>query len=93
MLLLSIITLKTKLLLRFGWYRAWSDTFIEQGFAPTLTNRTLNFIKSFKNTNYVVNASTCNSGWAEVRTYNFATTSMFTVAAHEGGTYNDTGSF
>ena len=31
MLLLSIITLKIKLLLRFGWYRIWSDTFKEQG--------------------------------------------------------------
>ena len=31
MSLLSIITLKTKLLLRFGWYRIWSDKWIEQG--------------------------------------------------------------
>lgn len=31
MSLLSIITLKTKLLLRFGWYRRWSDKWIEQG--------------------------------------------------------------
>ena len=25
------MTLKTKLLLRFGWYRIWSDKWIEQG--------------------------------------------------------------
>ena len=31
MLLLSIMTLKSKLLLRFGWYRIWSDKWIEQG--------------------------------------------------------------
>lgn len=31
MLLLSIMTFKTKLLLRFGWYRIWSDKWIEQG--------------------------------------------------------------
>lgn len=57
------------------------------------TQQTLNFIKPFKNTNYAVNASTCATGWAEVRTVNLTTTSIYTIACHEGKSYYDTGSF
>lgn len=57
------------------------------------TQQTLNFIKPFKNTKYAVNASTCATGWADVRTVNLTTTSIYTVAYLEGKFYNDTGSF
>ena len=58
MSLLSIITLKTKLLLRFGWYRIWSDGYCEQG--GRLYNNAneagniITLLKTMKNTNYSV---------------------------------------
>lgn len=53
------MTLKTKLLLRFGWYRIWSDKWIEQGGrvnsgVQTVQNGSkFSFLKTFANTNYV----------------------------------------
>ena len=53
---MSIITLKIKLLLRFGWYRIWSDTFIEQGNSGTnedvTINRKVTFLTPFSAANY-----------------------------------------
>ena len=52
------MTLKTKLLLRFGWYRIWSDTFHEEGgLTPSgadLSTMTKTLLKPFKNTNGAV---------------------------------------
>lgn len=73
MSLLSTITLKSKLLLRFGWYRIWSDEFIEQGsYLTSVTNAdtlyTVTFVKIFKNIDYFfTNQVQCNraigNGW------------------------------
>lgn len=48
-----------------GWYRIWSDTFIEQGNQSTTSNSSngnsmnlisINLIKKFSNTNYLIEA-------------------------------------
>ena len=43
-----------------GWYRIWSDTFIEQGNQSTTSSssngNSINLIKKFSNTNYLIEA-------------------------------------
>lgn len=52
------MTLKTKLLLRFGWYRIWSDKWKEQGALTSAlqigTAETINLPKAMTNTKYVI---------------------------------------
>lgn len=50
LLLLSIMTLKSKLLLMFGWYRVWTDLWCEQGsfILQIQNNTTVNYHKLFQ---------------------------------------------
>lgn len=43
-----------------SWYRVWSDGWIEQGGITSQTNTTINFLKSFSNTNYIFTATKRN---------------------------------
>ncbi len=43
-----------------SWYRIWSDGWIEQGGITSQTNTTINFLKSFSNTNYIFTATKRN---------------------------------
>ena len=94
MLLLSIITLKTKLLLRFGWYRIWSDKWIEQGGTATCSTSysardTVTLLKSYKDTNYNIMVGNI---FGETNTSTFArftgvrTTNQFGVCSGYGNT-------
>ena len=42
------------------WYRVYSDGWIEQGGITSQTNTTINFLKSFSNTNYIFTATKRN---------------------------------
>lgn len=87
MLLLSIMTLKTKLLLRFGWYRIWSDTFIEQGECNVIAHgRNGNvfyrvFVKTFATANITVLAG-INLINSDLGSYYVRITSLYSSSVH-----------
>ena len=87
MSLLSTMTLKIKLLLRFGWYRIWSDKWIEQGECGVLASgRNGNvfyrlFIKTFATANITVVAGIylINS---DMGAYSVRITSLYSSSVH-----------
>ena len=64
-----------------GWYRKWSDGFIEQGGRITSVTTTISLHTAFTNTNYTISSSQAGSGSANISRVAIKdrTTSKFTL--------------
>lgn len=64
-----------------GWYRKWSDGFIEQGGRITSVTTTISLYTAFTNTNYTISSSQAGSASANISRVAIAdrTTSKFTL--------------
>lgn len=64
-----------------GWYRKWSDGFIEQGERITSVTTMISLHTAFTNTNYTISSSQAGSASASISRVAIAdrTTSKFTL--------------